>query len=101
MKHANVAFGIALALAAVAGKTIAQETNYGRNLAAACASCHGTNGKSKGLMSDLAGMPKDSIVGHMKDFKSGTKSSTVMQQLAKGYNDAQIEAIAAYFSAQK
>ena len=52
-------------------------------------------------MIDLAGMPKDRFVQNMKDFKAGTKPATVMGQLAKGYSEAQIEAIAGYFSAQK
>jgi len=34
------------------------------------------------------------------DLWSGRRPATVMQQLAKGYTDAQIEAAAAYFSAQ-
>jgi len=101
MKHKCAAIGVALTLAGMAGAAIAQEMNYGRNLAAACASCHGTNGKSAGHMDDLAGMPKDRIVQHMKDFKAGTKPATVMHQLAKGYSETQIEAIASYFSAQK
>jgi len=37
----------------------------------------------------------------MKAFKSGARPATVMHQLAKGYSDAQIEVIAAYFAAQK
>ena len=37
----------------------------------------------------------------MKEFKSGARPATLMHQLAKGYSDEQIEAIAAYFAAQK
>jgi cytochrome c553 len=38
----------------------------------------------------------------MQDFKAGrAPNATVMHQLAKGYNDAEINAIAAYFAAQK
>lgn len=101
MKPASAAVGIVMALAGISGTAIAEDLNYGRNLAAACASCHGTNGKSAGHMGDLAGMPRDRIVQHMNDFKAGTQPATVMQQLAKGYSEAQIEAIASYFSAQK
>jgi cytochrome c553 len=49
----------------------------------------------------LAGRSKDDIVTQMKAFKSGARPATVMHQLAKGYSDAQIEVIAAYFAAQK
>ena len=49
----------------------------------------------------LAGRSKDDLVTQMKAFKSGARPATVMHQLAKGYSDAQIEVIAAYFAAQK
>jgi cytochrome c553 len=48
----------------------------------------------------LAGLPKERIASEMKAFKDGTRSATVMHQLAKGYSDRQIEALAAYFAAQ-
>ena len=35
------------------------------------------------------------------DFKAGRKPATIMHQLAKGYTDEQIVAIAGYFAAQK
>ena len=34
----------------------------------------------------------------MKAFKSGARPGTVMPQLAKGYSDAQIEQLAAWFA---
>ncbi len=80
----------------------AQTVNI-RSLAATCANCHGTNGKASegSAVVSLAGMPKDYIVLQMKAFKEGTRTATVMHQLAKGYSDAQIEQIATYFAAQK
>ncbi len=36
----------------------------------------------------------------MQDFRSGARNGTVMPQLAKGYTDAQIDAMAAWFAAQ-
>jgi cytochrome subunit of sulfide dehydrogenase len=93
----------AATLLAIAGVAFAQvpDANLGRNLAAACAGCHGTNGVSQGVTESLAGMGKDDIVRKMQDFKSGTKPATIMQQLAKGYTDQQIEIIAVWFAAQK
>jgi sulfide dehydrogenase cytochrome subunit len=74
-----------------------------RALAATCANCHGTQGRAVDAASvpGLAGMPASYIADQMKAFKAGTRPATVMHQLAKGYNDAQIEAIAGYFAAQK
>ena len=93
---------LAGAIALTAGAdAVAAEQNLGRDVAANCASCHGTDGRSRGGMPSLAGKDKAYIVQQMKAFRDGTRSSTVMQQLAKGYTDAQIEAAAAYFAAQR
>jgi sulfide dehydrogenase cytochrome subunit len=71
-------------------------------LANACAGCHGTNGGSAGLtMPSLAAQSKTAIVDAMKKFKSGERPSTVMGRLAKGYSDADFEAMGNYFSKQK
>jgi cytochrome subunit of sulfide dehydrogenase len=72
-----------------------------RSWAAACANCHGTNGQAQPGMESLAGVNKDDIVKKMLDFKAGRKPATIMHQLSKGYSDDQIQAIAAYFAAQK
>jgi sulfide dehydrogenase cytochrome subunit len=68
----------------------------------ACAGCHGTNGGSAGLtMPSLAAQSKTAIVDAMKKFKSGERPSTVMGRLAKGYSDADFDAMAGFFSKQK
>ena len=73
-----------------------------RSWSAACANCHGTNGSAQTGSVALAGMAQADIVRKMADFKNGrTPTATVMHQLAKGYSDEQIAAIAGYFAAQK
>jgi len=74
--------------------------NLGRDIAATCANCHGTDGRSRGAIPTLAGQDAAVIVQGMKEFRDGRRAATVMQQLAKGYTDVQIEAAAAYFAAQ-
>jgi cytochrome c553 len=69
-------------------------------LAANCANCHGTTGNAKGAMPSLAGQPKSYIVDQMKAFRDGKRPATIMHQLAKGYTDPQIEAIADHLSRQ-
>jgi sulfide dehydrogenase cytochrome subunit len=71
-------------------------------LANACAGCHGTYGASAGLSTpSLAGQSKKAFLESMKDFKAGKRPATVMGRLAKGYSDAEIEAMADFFAAQK
>ena len=77
------------------------DPNLGRNLAAACANCHGTNGVSQQGMPSLAGQQRSQLVQQMRDFRAGKRPATIMHQISKGYTDEQIDALAGYFSAQK
>jgi sulfide dehydrogenase cytochrome subunit len=90
-----------LTLSALTSSTFAADVtpypNLGRDIAANCVSCHGTGG----AIPALAGRDAQAIVQRMKDFRAGTRPATVMQQLAKGYSDTQIDAAAAYLAAQK
>jgi cytochrome subunit of sulfide dehydrogenase len=73
-----------------------------QQLAAPCAICHGTDGRAVTKdMVPLAGLPREHIASQMRAFRDGQRPATVMHQIAKGYTDAQIDAMAAWFSAQK
>jgi cytochrome c553 len=74
-----------------------------RTLAANCAQCHGTEGRTApgSALPSIAGMPREYLATQLHAFKAGTRPSTVMQQLARGYTDAQLEQLAAFFAAQK
>jgi len=93
------------ALLGAAGPAAAQDAGALRlnALAATCANCHGTQGRAVegAAVPGLAGMPAAYVVEQMKAFKAGSRPATVMHQLAKGYSDAQIDQVAAYFAAQK
>lgn len=80
---------------------LAQDVNAGRNLAATCASCHGTQGRPRGpAMPPLAGMKAEVMLALLADYRSGAQAGTVMPQIARGYTDEQLRLIAAYFAAQ-
>ena len=95
----------AAALIAAVGPAAAQDSAALRQraLAATCANCHGTQGRAVdgAAVPGLAGMPASYMVEQLKAFKAGTRPATVMHQLAKGYSDAQIDQVAAYFAAQR
>jgi cytochrome c553 len=91
---------IGAACIATSGITRADDAHLERNLAAACAACHGTDGLSAGGIASLAGMPRDALIRTMREVRTGKRPSTVMQQLAKGYTDRDVALIAAYFAAQ-
>ena len=93
---------LALCLGAHAAQ--AQEVNRARDLAAACFSCHGTNGNAQPGMAPLAGRPQAEIMRIIGEFRVGARSGeqgTLMPQLVKGYTDEQMALIADYFSRQK
>jgi cytochrome c553 len=73
-----------------------------QSMAAGCAMCHGTEGRVApgSSMAGLAGRPKDEVVQAMSAFKSGRKPATIMHQIARGFTDAEVAAIAEYFSRQ-
>jgi len=80
----------------------AQDANHARNLAAACFTCHGTDGHSAGgIPPSIAGQNRDYLLQQMRDFKSGKRPATIMHQQAKGYTDAELQALAAYFAGVK
>jgi len=93
---------IAVALLAAATGGVAQDAQRlrARSLAATCAACHGSDGRAidSGAVPGLAGMPATYLSDQMQAFKSGTRSGSVMPQLAKGFSDAQISELAAWFA---
>lgn len=97
---AIAAFAASFAAASLAAAQAA-DPQLARNLAATCANCHGTNGGSAGGTASLAGMPSADLVASMQAFKAGTRSATIMHQLARGYTDEQIALLAGWFAAQR
>lgn len=93
---------LVLVLALCAGAPASAQALTGiRLLASNCANCHGTDGRSQGGIPALAGLARPYISQQMQEFKTGKRAATVMQQLSKGYTDAEIDALAVYFSSLK
>jgi len=92
----------AMLTGAVLGGSVVQAADV-RYIAANCANCHGTDGRAAGGggMPGLAGLSATYFVEQMNAFKTGKRQATIMHQLAKGYTDAEIAQMAAYFAAQK
>ncbi len=66
-------------------------------LANTCAGCHGTDGVSVGQAPTIAGLEEEYFVDVMMQYKSGDRWSTIMDRIAQGYTDEEIEAIATYY----
>ena len=70
-------------------------------LAATCANCHGTEGRAVPgeAIPRLAGQPREALAASLRAFRDGSRPATVMHQLAKGFSNEEIDALAAYFAA--
>ncbi|WP_424894766.1 c-type cytochrome [Tepidimonas sp. HKU79] len=91
-----------LVASALGAATLAHaQVDQVRVWAAACANCHGTDGRAQPGMEALAGKNVDDMTKSLLDFKAGRKPATIMHQISKGYTDDELRAIAAYFAAQK
>jgi cytochrome c553 len=99
MKTKSILIGAAALVALVSGTAGAADRGY--MLASSCAACHGPAGRSPGAIPSLNGKDKDFIVKALQEFKSDAKPATVMNRLAKGYSDEEIDAIATWFAAQQ
>jgi cytochrome subunit of sulfide dehydrogenase len=69
--------------------------------AAACSGCHPASTRITSPVPRLAGRDSAAIVKAMQDFRSGTRAGTVMDRIAKGFTDEEVQAIAAWYAAQK
>jgi sulfide dehydrogenase cytochrome subunit len=70
----------------------------GAALAHACAPCHGSEGVSQGAIPSIRTMPRENLIEALRAFRAETRPGTVMNRIAKGLDDADIEAVAAYFA---
>jgi cytochrome c553 len=71
----------------------------GKAKADACATCHGADGVSNNpAWPSLAGQQKDYLVGALKAYQEGARKNEIMAGMAKGLSDADIDALATYYS---
>ena len=88
--------GLSLLVLSVCVARADSSRSHGAALVNACAACHGPDGRSKGAIPSFNTLPKDRLVETLRAFRSGARQGTVMGLIAKGLEDADMEAIAAY-----
>jgi cytochrome c553 len=99
----HLSVGLLLLLSAGASWSQDSATLHNRALAATCANCHGTEGRTVdgSAIPSLVGMPKSYMIMQMNAFKDGSRPATVMHQISKGITTDQVERLANYFAATK
>ncbi len=79
-------------------KGTAIEIGRGATLALQCTMCHGARGMSEASSPNLAGHSSEVIYKQLRDYRDGSRRSAVMQALAAGLSDRDIQDLAAYYS---
>ncbi len=69
--------------------------------AASCTGCHPSSARVASPVPRLVGVDRAAIVRAMQEFRSGQRTGTVMDRIAKGFTDEEIQAIAAWYAGQR
>jgi cytochrome subunit of sulfide dehydrogenase len=69
--------------------------------AAACSGCHPASARVTSPVPRLAGLDRAAIVRAVQEFRSGKRAATVMDRIARGFTDEEIDAIAAWWATQR
>ena len=69
--------------------------------ASSCSGCHPVSRAVETPAGRLIGHSAAEIVTAMQAFRSGQRPPTIMDRIAKGFTDAEIQAIAAWYAEQK
>jgi sulfide dehydrogenase cytochrome subunit len=91
---------VAAVLVAVTPSAFAQQLD-GRALGDACTGCHGVSGHSGGAIPSIGGVDEATLLGMLKAYKANKGAPTIMNRILRGYTDAELGALAAYFSSVK
>ncbi|MGY6275150.1 c-type cytochrome [Methylomonas sp. MgM2] len=99
MKHSIYKTGICILFFTLTTPLHAADINAGKSKSAVCLGCHGSEGVSKSpIWPNLAAQSRTYIEIQLKKFKTGERSNSSMNAIAKDLSDADIQNLAAYFA---
>jgi len=101
VRRALVGAAVVAALPAVFAATAEAPPGTAPPGAQSCSGCHPGGAGAAGPVPALVGRQPAEIVAQMQAFRSGQREATVMDQIAKGFSDAEVEAIAAWYAEQR
>lgn len=89
----------------IAGATLAQTwsaapaaAQSAQAMAQNCFVCHGPGARGSLAIVALAGQPQELIAQQLLAFRGDQRAGTIMNRIAKGYDESQIAAISAYLA---
>ena len=90
--------GGALAGAMVCATALAADAPPG---ATSCSGCHSPTATDTSTPPRLVGRDPAKMVAALQEFRSGQRKGTIMDRIVKGFTPEEIQAIAAWYGAQK
>jgi cytochrome c553 len=69
--------------------------------ASSCSGCHSPSATETSTPPRLLGRDPEKIVTALQEFRSGQRAGTIMDRIVKGFTPEEIQAIAAWYGAQK
>jgi cytochrome subunit of sulfide dehydrogenase len=69
--------------------------------AASCSGCHANSARIETPVPRLIGRNAAETIKAMQEFRAGQQPGTVMDRIAKGFTDEEVQAIAAWYAEQK
>jgi sulfide dehydrogenase cytochrome subunit len=96
-----LAAAIVLTAGAGLSPVLAADPPTGQQLSNGCTACHGVEGRGGSAVPALAGDPVDDLVAKLHAFRDQKGDATIMNRIARGFTDDEIQALATYFSSIK
>lgn len=93
--------GPAIPALLAAAPACAQDLALGEYLSAECVTCHQLSGASAAGIPPIVGQPREAIVTALMAYKAGQRNNDVMRNIAARLSADEIDALAAYFAAQR
>lgn len=91
---------IACSLLPVAARPLAAADIPPAVLAAPCSTCHGPGGKSPGAIPSIDRLGAAAIRASLLAYRKGEVQGTIMNRLARGFTEPEIDAIATHLGAR-
>jgi cytochrome subunit of sulfide dehydrogenase len=67
-------------------------------IAQGCAGCHGQSGEGQGAVARIAGYDRDAFLAIWQEFRDNSRPATIMNRIAPGYTDEEVQILADYFA---
>lgn len=71
----------------------------GRTIGSACFGCHGAAGANEtSIPPVIVGVPAPYLATALREFRAGSRKATIMDRIARGFTDAEIDAVSTYIA---